>query len=121
MRKVAILKIHREYYRDGYDDYTKTKEIIESIIDWQEISDEDFQILKKATQYDSSYVIIERVKDEVEFIKETVKDYLERAKKRELKQQKAREARENREKTLKEKRERKKFEELKKKFEDVSK
>ena len=80
-RKIAIL-MTREFY-SGYDgeDYNK---LIDSITDWETISDEDFKTLQAAS-YRRGFQIIEQPVDTKSFIAATIKDYLVMAKAEEAK------------------------------------
>jgi len=61
-------------------DYESYSMIIESITDWSEVSDEDYQILKQHQYNGGDFTIIERI-DSEEFISKTVEDYLKKARK----------------------------------------
>jgi len=74
--KIAII-ISREFYSGDYnEDYHK---IIESITDWQEVTDDEF----KSLQYASGrlgFQLIEQPVDMKKFVAKTIKDYLAIAK-----------------------------------------
>ena len=75
-RKIAIL-LSREFYTGDYDDYYH--KIIDSITDWEEVSDEDYKTLQLAS-YTTGFQIIERPVNTPAFIAKTVADYLVAAK-----------------------------------------
>jgi len=69
--KIAIIT-SREYYSGEYDeDYHK---IVDSITDWEEVSDEDFKLLQYASPR-LGFSIIERPIDARKFIAKTIADY----------------------------------------------
>jgi predicted ATP-dependent endonuclease of OLD family len=71
--KIAIITT-RDYtrgYGDDYDDYGK---IIESITDWQEVSDEDFKTLQYAAPR-LNFAIVEQPTDTKKFIAKSIADY----------------------------------------------
>lgn len=72
MRRIAIIK-SREFYTGDYDDYASQK-IIDSITDWDEVSDEDFACLQ-AMAGRLNFSILERPADTGAFIAKTVKEY----------------------------------------------
>lgn len=72
-RKIAIITT-RDYtrgYGDDYDDYGK---IIESITDWEEVSDEDYKTLQYAAPR-LNFAIIEQPTDTKKFIAKSIADY----------------------------------------------
>ena len=75
-RKIAIL-LSREFYTGDYDDYYH--KIIDSITDWEEVSEEDYKTLQLAS-YTTGFQIIERPVNTPAFIAKTVADYLVAAK-----------------------------------------
>jgi hypothetical protein len=71
--KIAIITT-RDYtrgYGDDYDDYGK---IIESITDWEEVSDEDYKTLQYAAPR-LNFAIIEQPSDTKKFIAKSIADY----------------------------------------------
>lgn len=69
--KIAIIT-SREYYSGEYDeDYHK---IVDSITDWEEVSDEDFKSLQYASQR-MGFAILEQPVDAKKFIAKTIADY----------------------------------------------
>jgi hypothetical protein len=71
--KIAIITT-RDYtrgYGDDYDDYGK---IIESITDWEEVSDEDYKTLQYAAPR-LNFDIIEQPTDTKKFIAKSIADY----------------------------------------------
>lgn len=82
--KVAIIKVHAT--TSYYDVDTITNNIIcDSITEWDEISDDDFKVLKQATRYSTDFVLIEQPVNQSFFIAKTVKGFLAEAKIREEK------------------------------------
>lgn len=82
MKQVAII-ITREVLTSS-DDYQDTCiKIAGSITEWSEVTDEQYEILKRAQAYDyhHNFVLIERPQDEKKFIEATVAGYLKWAKK----------------------------------------
>ena len=73
-----------------YDDYAK---IIDSITDWTEVSQKDYEILTSYS-YVRDWIIIERLDRKEDFIPKTVKVALEEAREFEKKQQLAKETEE---------------------------
>lgn len=82
MRKIAII-LGRDFQFDDGDYNTMTTRIAESVTDWVEVTDEEYELLKKAQNYDyhARFTLIERPKDELAYIKKTVADYLKWAQK----------------------------------------
>jgi len=71
--KIAIITT-RDYtrgYGDDYDDYGK---IIESITDWEEVSDEDFKTLQYAASR-LNFSVVEQPTDTKKFIAKSIADY----------------------------------------------
>jgi hypothetical protein len=71
--KIAIITT-REFtrgYGDEYDDYSK---IIDSITDWEEVSDEDYKTLQYAAPR-LNFAIIEQPLDTKKFIAKSIADY----------------------------------------------
>lgn len=71
---IAIIK-GREilmYDRDGYENFIK---IIDSITDWEEVSEEEYQELEHASRVLGSFTIIERPHDYKSFTAKTIADY----------------------------------------------
>lgn len=71
--KIAIIKT-REYSRGYGDEYDGYDKIIDSITDWEEVTDEEFRSLQLAS-YKFGYSIIEQPTDTKAFINKTVADY----------------------------------------------
>jgi hypothetical protein len=70
--KIAIITSRNVYERYG-DDYST---IINSITDWTEISDEDFNLLQKASTQQYEYAVLEQPVDTPAFVAKTIADYL---------------------------------------------
>jgi hypothetical protein len=82
VRKVAIIKGRELCF--GYNDYDDTySKVANSITDWTEVTDEEYDLLVKAQRYDCHdfFTIIERPIDEPKFIANSVADYVKWAKK----------------------------------------
>jgi hypothetical protein len=77
-RKIAIIKTTDFYDGDSY------KTIINSITDWQEISDEEFDLLNKANYRSNGFTILEQPINTKEFIAKTIADYLKVAREQEV-------------------------------------
>jgi len=91
-RKIAIITT-RDYtrgYGDDYDDYGK---IIESITDWEEVSDEDFKTLTYASSR-LGFSLLERPVDTKKFIAKSIADYTAIAKAEEIRAAEEKKARE---------------------------
>ena len=117
MKKIAIIQYN---YQDFYnDDFYSSKAVVESITDWTEVTDEEYKILKNGMRHVNGkyYAVIERPENEPQFVKETVKSYLDKIKKLEKARVDAQKRHEAKAQEAKEKRERKQFEKLKAKFE----
>ena len=81
-RQIAIIS---HTLNTDYSDYTK---VIESITNWSEVTEEEFQLLKKY-QYKNSHIqVLERL-DVGGMIPNTVEEYLQKAKTEEEKRIKA--------------------------------
>jgi len=73
-RKIAIIK-GRDYYNDPYgDSYSGYHKIVESITEWEEVSDDEFRSLKAASG-NLEFFIIEQPVDTKKFIAKTIADY----------------------------------------------
>lgn len=72
-RKIAIIKTRTFNYYSDYDDYSRQM-IAESITDWEEVSDEDFNVLLSAAGL-YNYQVIEQSTDVKNFIGKTIADY----------------------------------------------
>ncbi len=83
MRKVAVIRVHG-YYRGGndYDSYDR-ESLIQSVTEFQEITDEEFVMLQcelpLLNKGDTSYMLIEQTPDT--FIGKTVEAYVKRLEK----------------------------------------
>ena len=71
--KIAIIKT-REYSRGYGDDYDGYDKIVDSITDWEEVTDAEFKSLQLAS-YKFGFSIIEQPTDTKAFIVKTVADY----------------------------------------------
>ena len=76
-RKVAILLTTDVYNYDDYND--EHRAIVNSITEWEEISNEDFQVLQSAS-YRKGFKILEQPAHPVDFIAKTVSEEVARAK-----------------------------------------
>ena len=76
MREIAICTV-RELY--NYDDYTK---IIDSITDWTEVTDEEYNLLVKFSN-NYNWSVIERLDKKPNFVLNTVKAALEEVRREE--------------------------------------
>lgn len=73
MYKIAIIKDHIVHdYRD--DDYGFERKIVDSITDWETISDADYAILRAASAR-LGFTIIEQPTDTPSFIAKSIADY----------------------------------------------
>lgn len=73
--KIAIIKSRTfENYSD-YDDYS-IQRIVETITDWEEVSDEDYRILV-AAQSRHNFQVLEQPVDTKQFIAKTISEYRE--------------------------------------------
>lgn len=71
--KIAIIKSRTfENYSD-YDSYS-IQRIVESITDWEEVSDEEYQMLTSAANR-SGYQVLEQPVDAKKFIAKTIAEY----------------------------------------------
>ena len=71
-RKIAIIKTDTHYHDEYGDSYSK---IVDSITDWQEVTDEQFKMLV-AAQNRFNFKIIEQPADTPAFIAKTISAYL---------------------------------------------
>lgn len=69
--KIAIIKVKEYYPGYGDDGYEM---IVQSITDWEEVSDEDYRVLKTA-QSQLGYIVLEQPVDTPKFIAKTIADY----------------------------------------------
>jgi len=74
--KIAIITTRDCCYNDYDDEYSK---IIDSITDWEDVSDEEFQTLKFASSR-LGFALLERPSDMKKFIAKTITDYMAIAK-----------------------------------------
>lgn len=72
MRKIAIITTYTNY--DNYD------VLVDSITDWSEVSDYDYQILVAESHNTGNFQVIERLDAKPDFIPKTIADYLQKAK-----------------------------------------
>jgi hypothetical protein len=93
MHKIAIIKTREFSDYHNYDDYS-TRKIIESITDWDEVSDEDFNVLTQIGPR-LGFVILERPANTPAFIAKTVADYKEMVRAEERRLAAEKKAREN--------------------------
>lgn len=86
--KIAIIKTREVFYNYGDD----RESIINSVTTWEEISDEDFVLLNKAS-HRFDFVVIEQPVDTKVFIANTIADYTAMARAEEAKAEKEKKAR----------------------------
>ena len=86
-KKIAIVLV-KEYF-PSYDDYNEVQ-LIQSITDWEEVSDNDYEILRQA-QNQFSYRIVEQPLDTPKFIAKTIADWKRIAKEEATRQKKLKE------------------------------
>lgn len=86
--KIAIIKQRDIFYNYGDD----REAIINSITSWEEVSDEEFDLLEKAA-YRFEFVVIEQPIDTKTFIAKTISDYVAMVKEEQAKEEKAKKAR----------------------------
>ena len=123
MKEIAIIKLYTNYCDEI------TLDISHSITDWDEVSDEEFELLKKSIDncVDAywnekyRYVILERARSK-EIKDGLVADFIKQAREKEAKERDRKEAA-KKAKEIKEakkiEKEREKYEELRRKFEDA--
>jgi hypothetical protein len=80
MRKIAILKMYGSTQYDCYGDPNGYADLVHHITDWEEICEDDFQLLKRGipnTYVGENYrlVIIEHVENQADVICKTVSAY----------------------------------------------
>lgn len=66
MRKIAIITV-----KEQYSDYNYYDEVIESITEWSEVSEEDYNLLVKFS-YGHDWRVIERLDSNPDFIPKTI-------------------------------------------------
>lgn len=103
MRKIAIIITSNVYY-----DYDDDRKIVDSITEWEEVSEEDYQLLYKYS-YTKGFKILEQPVSQPDFIATTIAEF----KKIALAEQAARLAYEKKQRDLKLAREAKKLEKTK--------
>ena len=69
--KIAIIT-SKNFYSEEYDQYTAT--IIDSITDWEEVTDSEFKALQFASQR-IGFTVLEQPTDIKKFVAKTVADY----------------------------------------------
>ena len=69
MHKIAILLNHDHYYDDN-----GIMKIVDSITDWQEVSDDDFKLLTRYA-YQKGFYVLEQPVDSEAFIFKTVEEF----------------------------------------------
>lgn len=102
--KIAIL-INKSIYFNYGDDYTK---ILESITEWETVSDEEYDMLMKAS-YRKDFVVLEQPANTSAFVRKTISDFIEEERQEKAKEEAAKKKREEaaaRKKLLKEARSR---------------
>lgn len=119
MRKIAIVKMKTvDFEWNDYNDLTKL--IATKITDWEEVSEEDLQMLKYF-QNSGEYVVIELLPNQKEFIHETVNDYKIYTKKMKDQEEKRKKEREQKKLRRKQEKEQQKITEKKKLLEQLKK
>jgi len=120
--KVALILIHESYDYTSENDYKKV--IPFYVTDWTEVTDEELKLLNSARYRHGNYVVIECIKNQDQFIAETVKDqlkYIESLKEKEEQRRKILEKQKLEKKKKREQKQRisekEQYEILKKKFE----
>jgi len=91
--KIAIIYGRDISNYDSYHDDYSTMKIIESITDWEEVTDEEFKTLQFASSR-LGFSILERPVDTKKFIAKKIADYLAIAKAEEAKAEEERQKRE---------------------------
>jgi len=94
-RKIAIIT-GREIstYSDHDDDYSSPRRVVESITDWEEVSEEDYRLLLSCQNY-LNFSIIEQPTNQKQFIEKSIaswKKRCEETQRLQLEQKQAREA-----------------------------
>lgn len=75
MPKVAIIKGREVASYDRYDDYTSYQRIVEHITDWEEVTDEEVDILRRMAPM-KDFTLVEHVEFPRQVINKTVSEYL---------------------------------------------
>lgn len=78
MKKIAIITFV-DTYKNYQDDYDCDK-IVDSITEWSEVTQEDYDILVKEENRSRNFFVIERLDADQKFIPKTVAEYLKQAK-----------------------------------------
>ena len=78
MKKIAIITFV-DTYKNYQDDYDCDK-IVDSITEWSEVTQEDYDILVKEEARSRNFFVIERLDADPKFIQKTVAEYLKQAK-----------------------------------------
>lgn len=123
MKKVALIEVTNIIY----DSYAVTDEVINAISEWQEVSDEDYKLLKDYVNRTNKFEIVVFVENQKETIEFSVKSQLEHIRKEKEVEDKAKAEKERKKleakfrRDLKLKAEREKlFKELQQEFEQES-
>ena len=122
--KIAIVWVgHEDIDRTDYNCYNNDVNIIKSITDWQEVTNEDYNILKGNIAEIKSKLIPVMLEQDIEPLHNTIEKCLtyikNEKKKRDQEEKKYKEENEKRQKTAEEKKKKKelkKLEELRKKY-----
>lgn len=75
--KIAIISIRKVpyVYYDSYGDNYGDVLVANSITEWEEVTDEEYELLLRAEQHHGTFKVIEQVVNQKEFIAKTVSDY----------------------------------------------
>jgi len=75
--KIAIISIRKVPYAyyDSYGDNYGDVLVANSITEWEEVTDEEYELLLRAEQHHGTFKVIEQVVNQKEFIAKTVSDY----------------------------------------------
>lgn len=78
--KIAIVELDKKSYSRDDDDYIE-KAIGSKITDWEDVSDQDYQMLANEFQHSDRFFLVRKDINQKETIKQTVQDHLLRIKK----------------------------------------
>jgi hypothetical protein len=112
-RLVAILTYAEGMYRPDFDDYSGVADVADTLSEWVEVTDEEYELLKKA-QYARSFLLVEKPSDLKTFVKQTVESELEIIREAQRKLEEARAKRRGDEARAEEKKRQRKLKQLQK-------
>ena len=72
--KIAIISLRNVSYSHDYDNYGDIL-IANSITDWEEVTDQEYDLLHRAAGRLGTFHVVEQIQDQKTFIAKTIEDY----------------------------------------------